>query len=1547
MEIETHIPVLEAAQPPEMAAAALAAIEFTLASSIIVRDAADIKSAVHWSGLVEPFRHQVQNLITFCRLGPVQLISDDVGMGKTISAGLIISELMVRKRVGRVLVLAPKILLPQWKAELTSKFRLQADFGTGQRLSQLISNDTQVVITTYASALKRIDALANADFDMLVLDEAHKLRNLFGASKVPRIATAIKRVTSDTAFQFTLLLSATPIQNRLWDLYSLVDIMSGARGHENPLGSPRAFSDRYLSDKVAARSIKTSEVARFRRIVSEYAVRTTRLESGLSFPERKVETWRCEATGIENRLEALLRTHLPHANPLQRVNLAIALMSSPAAFAKQIGNPKNQANVRQSVIDEVQRIAESSPLGCKAKRLFELIDGLRAQKPNSWHTVIFTRRKATQRALGKALKARGARVGYIGGDYVHRQDNDILKYQENPPRVNVLISTDTGAEGVNLQSGNIVVNYDLPWNPMVLEQRIGRVQRLGSEHSNVIVTNLVVEGSVEELVVARLMERLQLISRAIGDIEGILGVLNRDEDVEEQIKNLVLLALAGKDVRESRQRIEESINRAKRLYDESQSLMIESLGTSSLDSLHHAGPDSPDIKPVNPRMAVRDLVKLHFASRGDVTEMDDGRLRLLEDGIGIHFATFDPADPNLRAPSHESCGRPTRLYAEGQSIFERIIGTHSAKRLHSLSPRDLPKDHLYQVTSDWVQKLSPLLTWTHTSILTTRLRLTGSITALASCSNAVDRLQRLVRAESPTSGWLGDEVPDSPAAAHAISRWHAAIRTKSLTRDSYPEPALAALQSAVQGDSSLRAFNDFYLARLSLELQKAGASPDLTRRLTERFTPRTTAELVSAEGTLEKMREVVVRYRYDNGPEARTVLLLGGQGEILSGPTLAECQLTGGHFPESDLSACGVTGVQALSHLMVTSSVSGVRMLPEAAVVCAFSGDILLPTEAVLSAFSSRPLAPRNVVACAVTGLLAAIDEVAACEFTGSMAHESRLAISQVSGQRYRTDQRACSAMSGTAGHITEFVVCELSGALVLPEEASISDASGKLVKRDLLIPSQKNPSRLATQQEMMRCAVTDRLLLPDETGVSEVSGLIVDSLLLLPSSWSGRLGLQDELVTCEVSGERLLPTEAWRSEISSRWVSPNHATKCAVTGKVAASDEVDTCEFTCEPVLLGYLAVSQVSGRRYRTDQEGACAVSGVIGHISEFLTCAISGDSVLPQESAPSSVSGKPIRKDLLVRSDRDASRLAAPEEMFRCAVSGAHLMPDEVGRSAISGLVVDNSLLFPSAFSNALALATELFVCEESGTHVLPSETATCEQSGMRTRLDLLGVSDISGKCVLKRLLCLCPETGLWGLESEFVRCEESGLLVAPGAAGTCTVSGKTVVSRLLVHCEECRTPLLRSMAVVTVAGEAAHPHHTVISPFTGRRYLRQSLERCQATGLLVEPQFMHGSISKPISVTSEKVRSEKPAHSPQVDKASDLLKKLNPPIRASRLWFALTPNDRLIAVIAERRRLFHSPDLFALYLDLESELIVGEIALVGHSGVETIFVQLVDE
>jgi SNF2 family DNA or RNA helicase len=229
-----HQKVLRRAASPEMKLYH-AGLEWDLTDPIVIETPEDFKSTPRWKDRFTPFQHQVANLITFCRRLPVTLLADDVGLGKTISAGLVISELASRSRISKILVICPKILGPQWSAELTTKFDIPSKFVTGQELIAADFEEFGAIITTYNSARLYLDRIPDDRFQMLVLDEAHKLRNLYGVEKTPQVANCFHKALNDRRFRFVLMLTATPIHNRLWDIYSLVDLLTVARGHHYPV----------------------------------------------------------------------------------------------------------------------------------------------------------------------------------------------------------------------------------------------------------------------------------------------------------------------------------------------------------------------------------------------------------------------------------------------------------------------------------------------------------------------------------------------------------------------------------------------------------------------------------------------------------------------------------------------------------------------------------------------------------------------------------------------------------------------------------------------------------------------------------------------------------------------------------------------------------------------------------------------------------------------------------------------------------------------------------------------------------------------------------------------------------------------------------------------------------------------------------------------------------------------------------------------------------------------------------------------------------------
>src|SRR5439155_22672794 len=140
------------------------------------------------------------------------------------------------------------------------------------------------VITTYQSARLYLDKLEESDFDMLILDEAHKLRNLYGVDPAPQVAVRFRKALEDRLFKYVLMLTATPIQNRLWDLYSLVDLLTVARGHENPFGNEGIFSRKFIADnRTDARKLKPENKDEFRSIVYGYMSRVRRDDAKLHF----------------------------------------------------------------------------------------------------------------------------------------------------------------------------------------------------------------------------------------------------------------------------------------------------------------------------------------------------------------------------------------------------------------------------------------------------------------------------------------------------------------------------------------------------------------------------------------------------------------------------------------------------------------------------------------------------------------------------------------------------------------------------------------------------------------------------------------------------------------------------------------------------------------------------------------------------------------------------------------------------------------------------------------------------------------------------------------------------------------------------------------------------------------------------------------------------------------------------------------------------------------------------------------------------------------
>jgi SNF2 family DNA or RNA helicase len=180
----------------------------------------------------------------------------------------------------------------------------------------------------------------------LVLDEAHKLRNLYGVDPPPQVALRFKKALEERRFRYVLMLTATPIQNRLWDLYSLVDLLTVARGHQNPFGSEGMFARKFIADnREEARHLKAEVREQFRSIVYGYMSRVRRGDAKLYFPDRVVQLHRVDPTAAELELIHVIAKPIQKLNRLAQISILQALTSSPHARIRHNASDKGKGSI--------------------------------------------------------------------------------------------------------------------------------------------------------------------------------------------------------------------------------------------------------------------------------------------------------------------------------------------------------------------------------------------------------------------------------------------------------------------------------------------------------------------------------------------------------------------------------------------------------------------------------------------------------------------------------------------------------------------------------------------------------------------------------------------------------------------------------------------------------------------------------------------------------------------------------------------------------------------------------------------------------------------------------------------------------------------------------------------------------------------------------------------------------------------------------------------------------------------------------------------------
>jgi SNF2 family DNA or RNA helicase len=448
------------------------------------------------------------------------LLADEVGLGKTIEAGIVLKEYLLRGMTERVLVLTPATLVGQWREEMAAKFEIE--FATSYD-SQLRNDPEKFwsqprVISSIAMARRaeHQEILAKQNYDIVIVDEAHHLKNR---------ATANWKMVNALNKRFLLLLSATPVQNSLVELYNLLTLLK-----PGIFKTEKEFRGSYMSSGKPRTPVNKDKM---RDLMRDVMIRNTRSLVDIKLPPRHATTLRVDPSGEERacylELTGLVAEAHRKATTQQRLALRYLLSAAGSTASTAAGaiarhiESRNGNREWRKLQERYAGIAPSS----KEQALLELL----SRNPNE-KKMVFVHHRETLHRLAELVKREGiACEQFEGGMTGPEKDAAVRRFQDEVP---LLICTESGGEGRNLQFCNTLINFDLPWNPMTIEQRIGRIHRIGQTR-DVFIFNLAARGTLEEQVLRILDEKINMFELVVGEIGEILGEMEDEQDFADLV----------------------------------------------------------------------------------------------------------------------------------------------------------------------------------------------------------------------------------------------------------------------------------------------------------------------------------------------------------------------------------------------------------------------------------------------------------------------------------------------------------------------------------------------------------------------------------------------------------------------------------------------------------------------------------------------------------------------------------------------------------------------------------------------------------------------------------------------------------------------------------------------------------------------------------------------------------------------------------------------------------------------------------------------------
>ena len=556
--------------------------------------------------------HQVDAALFALRspLSKGVILADEVGLGKTIEAGIVIAQRWAERR-RRILLIVPATLRKQWQQELEEKFYVPTVVLDSRSWTQMEKDGTanpfqqhdRIIICSYQFAASKSQEVAQTPWDLVVIDEAHRLRNAFKPSS--RMARTIAFAVGQSP---KLLLTATPLQNTLMELYGLVSVID-----EHVFGDAASFRDQFvrmldeqtrnygLRERLRSVCIRT-----LRKQVVEYIPFTRRIPITQDFCPSDDE--QALYAAISSYLQREMLIALP-ASQRMLITLVLRKLLASSTFAiagtlrsliarlegisQTIGFTEEDleeieeleeewaSDEEESTDDEFEidpkllkeelgelrrfaALADTIRVNAKGEALipalsmaFSKAESIGAQRK----AIIFTESRRTQQYLFDLLSAKGYEGRLvmmngsnsdptsreIYGQWLERHKGQDIVTGSRPVDIkaaiveyfrdtaSIMVATEAAAEGINLQFCSLVVNYDLPWNPQRIEQRIGRCHRYGQKHDVVVLNFLNRRNEADQRVYQLLSEKFRLFDGVFGASDEVLGALESGVDIERRI----------------------------------------------------------------------------------------------------------------------------------------------------------------------------------------------------------------------------------------------------------------------------------------------------------------------------------------------------------------------------------------------------------------------------------------------------------------------------------------------------------------------------------------------------------------------------------------------------------------------------------------------------------------------------------------------------------------------------------------------------------------------------------------------------------------------------------------------------------------------------------------------------------------------------------------------------------------------------------------------------------------------------------------------------